>query len=112
MQDSVIGLFHKLHSDVRESQSRLQKLRHDWTEVRHSVQVEDKWEAADVALREEIEAQVGQLWASLKAETADLEEDLKEVQSSIYVESLWLTERQEEAVELQRRAAKITKALG
>ena len=116
MQDSVLSLLHKLQSDVRESQASMQKLRQDWRDLRLSTQVEEQFEeqveGADWALRQEMKDCLGQLWSSFTADKSLQLEETKDVQSSIYVESLWVTERQAEAMELEQRAARLSKSLG
>jgi hypothetical protein len=112
MQDSVMSLLHKLQGDVRDSQASMQKLKHDWREVRLSTQVEGMLDAADLALREEMNACLDQLWSAFVAEKSEQMEEAKEVQSSIYVENLWVTERQAEVAELEQRTARISKSLG
>lgn len=116
MQDSVLSLLHKLQSDVRESQASMQKLRQEWRDLRLSTQVEkqmeEQEEGVDWELRQEIKDCLGQLWSSFAADQSQQVEEAKEVQSSIYVESLWVTEKQVEVMELEQRAARLSKSLG
>jgi len=112
MQDSVLSLLHKLQSDVRESQVSMQKLRHDWREVRLTTQVEEQVQAVDLALRQEMKDCLGQLWGTFAEDKSVQLEETREVQSSIYVESLWVTERLAEVTELEQRTARLSRSLG
>ena len=111
-RDSLSSLTQKLENEVRENRACLQKIKRDWQEVRTSMQVDARAEALSESLSTEVDASLAQVWDFFSKERAVQTEELEAVQSNIYVDSLWVTERLEELADLQHRAAKLGKTLG